>query len=151
MLLFMHRYLLIEQRRSDIGCFVLSVLLLLLPLRRQPYPIVSKNCEPAVSDFIVSSPIAPPYQGGFRKEQSVSIFGGASLPWASKPQNSPGVEMDNKRRLGVQSKVKRAATNAPMSAAVKRRVEKEAAEERKKQEKLKKQLNGEKKGLFGMW
>lgn len=85
------------------------------------------------------------------KEQSISIFGGTPLPWVSTPQKSPGVEMDNKRRLGVQSKVKRAATNAPMSAAVKRRVEKEAAEERKKQERLKNQLNGEKKGLFGLW
>lgn len=59
--------------------------------------------------------------------------------------------MDNKRRLSVQSKVKRAATNAPMSAAVKRRIEKEAAEERKKQERLQKQLNSEKKGPFGLW
>lgn len=92
------------------------------------------------------------YQGGFRKEQSISIFGGTPLPWATNAQQkSPGVEMDNKRRLSVQSKVKRAATNAPMSAAVKRRVEKEAAAERKKQERLTKQLNGEKKGPFGFW
>lgn len=91
------------------------------------------------------------YQGGFRKEQSISIFGGTPLPWITGAAKSPGVETDNKRRLSVQSKVKRAATNAPMSAAVKRRVEKEAAEERKKQARLQKQLNGEKKGLFGMW
>ncbi|CBJ27167.1 conserved unknown protein [Ectocarpus siliculosus] len=90
--------------------------------------------------------------GGYKKEQSVSIFGGTPLPWVSgAAQKSPGVEVDNKRRINEQKKVKRAATNAPMSAAVKRRVEKEAAEERRKQEKLKKQLNGEKKGLFGMW
>ncbi|CAM9362649.1 unnamed protein product [Pylaiella littoralis] len=89
--------------------------------------------------------------GGFRKEQSVSIFGGTPLPWITGAEKSPGVEMDNKRRLSVQSKVKRAATNVPMSAAVKRRVEKEAAEERRKQERLQKQLNGEKKGPFGLW
>lgn len=102
------------------------------------------------ASLAVASPLSP-CQGGYRKEQSVSIFGGASLPWATTPKNSPGVEMDNKRRLSVQSKVKRAATNAPMSAATKRRVEKEALEERKKQEKLAKQLNGEKKGMFGLW
>ncbi len=92
-------------------------------------------------------------QGGYKKEQSVSIFGGTPLPWVTNPnqKKSPGVEMDNKRRLSVQSKVKRAATNAPMSAAVKRRVEKEAAEERKKQERLQRQLSSEKKGPFGLW
>lgn len=91
--------------------------------------------------------------GGYKKEQSVSIFGGTPLPWITNPnqKKSPGVETDNKRRLSVQSKVKRAATNVPMSAATKRRIEKEAAEERKKQERLKKQLNGEKKGMFGLW
>ncbi|CAM9303023.1 unnamed protein product [Scytosiphon promiscuus] len=90
--------------------------------------------------------------GGFRKEQSISIFGGTPLPWVNQGGNkSPGVEMDNNRRLSVQKTVKRAATNAPMSAKVRRRVEKEEAEERKKQERLKKQLNGEKKGPFGLW
>ncbi|CAN0354023.1 unnamed protein product [Ectocarpus fasciculatus] len=89
--------------------------------------------------------------GGYKKEQSVSIFGGTPLPWITGAAKSPGVEMDNKRRLNEQKKVKRAATNAPMSAAVKRRVEKEAAEERRKQERLQKQLNGEKKGPFGLW
>lgn len=117
------------------------------------YPRVTHNYrEAAVSHCLSRSPpLLRVDQGGFRKEQSISIFGGTPLPWVSTPSKSPGVEMDNKRRLTVQSKVKRAATNAPMSAAVKRRVEKEAAEERKKQERLQKQLNGEKKGLFGMW
>lgn len=84
------------------------------------------------------------------KEQSVSIFGGAPLPWTI--QKSPGVETNNKRRMGEQQKVTRPGTNRPMTAAMKKRVEQEAAEERKKQAKLKAQLNGEKKkGLFGMW
>ncbi|CAN0212402.1 unnamed protein product [Laminaria digitata] len=91
--------------------------------------------------------------GGYVKEQSVSIFGGTPLPWVTNTNNkkSPGVEMDNKRRIGVQKKNNRPGTNLPMTPAVKRRVEKEAAEERKKQEKLQAQLKGEKKGLFGMW
>lgn len=100
---------------------------------------------------VVTYPCVSIFQGGYKKEQSVSIFGGTPLPWITGAAKSPGVEMDNKRRLNEQKKVKRAATNAPMSAAVKRRVEKEAAEERRKQERLQKQLNGEKKGLFGMW
>lgn len=84
------------------------------------------------------------------KEQSVSIFGGAPLPW--NIQKSPGVETNNNRRMGEQKKVNRPGTNRPMTAAMKKRVEKEAADERQRQEKLKAQLNGEKKkGLFGMW
>ena len=85
------------------------------------------------------------------KEQSVSIFGGTPLPWVINNKKSPGVEMDNKRRIGVQKKNSRPGTNLPMTPAVKRRVEKEAAEEAKKKERLQAQLNGEKKGLFGMW
>ena len=85
------------------------------------------------------------------KEQSVSICGGTPLPWVINNNKSPGVEMDNKRRIGVQKKNSRPGTNLPMTPAVKRRVEKEAAEEAKKKERLQAQLNGEKKGLFGMW
>lgn len=83
------------------------------------------------------------------KEQSVSVFGGTPLPWVVN--KSPGVEANNKRRINEQKKVNRPGTNVPMTPAVKRRVEKEAADERKKQERLKAQLTGEKKGLFGMW
>lgn len=90
-------------------------------------------------------------QGGYVKEQSVSIFGGAPLPWATNSKKSPGVETDNKRRLTEQKKVNRPSSKLPMTAAMKRRVEKEATEERKKEEKLKAQLKSEKKGLFGLW
>lgn len=85
------------------------------------------------------------------KEQSVSIFGGSPLPWVVNNQKSPGVETDNKRRIAVQKKNNRPGTNLPMTPAVKRRAEKEAAEDRKKQERLQAQLKGEKKGLFGLW
>lgn len=81
----------------------------------------------------------------------MSIFGGTPLPWntGSKPA---GVEWDNKRKLELQKGLKRPGTNKPMTAAVKRQMEKEASEERKKQAKLTAQLKNEgKKGLFGLW
>lgn len=100
------------------------------------------------TDFFCCPPIQ--MKGGYVKEQSVSIFGGAPLPWTiSKPA---GVEWDNKRKIELQKGLKRPGTNRPMTEAVRRRVEKEAAEERKKQAKLAAQLKSEgKKGLFGLW
>ena len=83
------------------------------------------------------------------KQQSISIFGGATLPWAN--DKTPSVQEENKRAISEQKKSTRPGTNRPMTAAAKARIEKETAEERKRQERLKGQLKGEKKGLFGLW
>lgn len=81
----------------------------------------------------------------------MSIFGGTPLPWTT---NKPvGVEWDNRRKLELQKTLKRPGTDKPMSAAVKRQVEREAAEERRKKAKLAADLKneGKKKGFLGLW
>lgn len=80
----------------------------------------------------------------------MSIFGGTPLPWVIN-KSTPGVETNNDRTIGKQKKITRPGTAQPMSPAIKARIEKEAAEERKRQDMLKAQLKSEKKGLFGLW
>ncbi|CAM9342311.1 unnamed protein product [Discosporangium mesarthrocarpum] len=88
-------------------------------------------------------------RGGFRKEQSVSIFGGANLPWNQKYQK---MDKDAINPIARQKNWKRPGSVVPMSSEVKARLAREEAEaKRKKEAQLKKELQGEKKGLFGMW
>lgn len=76
--------------------------------------------------------------GGERLAQSVSIFGGANLPWNAKFKPMKANAMDPRK---VQAQVKRPETNlAPNKKALERR-EKELA-------RMEKELKSEKKGWF---
>ncbi|CAM9114235.1 unnamed protein product [Choristocarpus tenellus] len=87
--------------------------------------------------------------GGYVKEQSVSIFGGAPLPWNVKFEKMDPKAIDPRAR---QKNWKRPGSVLPMSKETKSRLAREEAEAKKKEAKLKAQLNGEKKkGFLGLW
>ncbi|CAM9168774.1 unnamed protein product [Ascophyllum nodosum] len=127
-------------------------------LTKKGEEMMAKRTDKMIRTSVTSKKIVPKKwtktdeaysKGGFLKQQSISIFGGATLPWAN--DKTPSVQEENKRAISEQKKSTRPGTNRPMTAAAKARIEKETAEERKRQERLKGQLKGEKKGLFGLW
>lgn len=75
------------------------------------------------------------HQGGFKKDQSVSIFGGTSLPWTA-PAGKPKAAVDNKPRVNVQKGMTRPGVNSSASSQSKRTGESKSQG---------------KKGPFGLW
>lgn len=89
-------------------------------------------------------------QGGYAKEQSVSVFPTDPPRWTG-PKFTGNI-VENKRNIAIQKKQARPGTNEPMTKAVKRRVQKEEQAQKKQTKQLQSQLNSErKKGPFGLW